>query len=113
MATILNLDDLPDGGDFEGYLHGEIPATFIWVHMKPGDGPRLHLHPYPEIFIVIEGEARYTVGDESIVARGGQMLIGPANVPHKFVNTGSGLLRQVDIHCHDRFVTTWLDDPSP
>jgi mannose-6-phosphate isomerase-like protein (cupin superfamily) len=30
-------------------------------------------------------------------------------VPHKFVNSGAGPLRQIDIHANDRFVTEWLE----
>ncbi len=108
MATVLELSDLPDGTDFEGYRFGEVASSFIWVEMKPGVGPKLHDHPYAEIFIVIEGEATYTVGGETVVARAGHLLIAPPETPHAFVNTGSGTLRQVDIHCHDRFVTRWL-----
>jgi hypothetical protein len=33
----------------------------------------------------------------------------PAVVPHKFVNSGTGRLRQTDIHANDRFVTEWLE----
>ena len=109
MATMVNLNDLP-GGDFEGHRYGDVASTFIWVQMKPGRGPRLHRHPYAEIFIVLEGQARYTVGDETIEASGGQVLIAPPDTPHKFVNNGSGILRQVDIHCNDRFVTEWLEE---
>jgi len=28
----------------------------------------------------------------------GQIVVAPANVPHKLVNSGNGPLRQVDIH---------------
>jgi mannose-6-phosphate isomerase-like protein (cupin superfamily) len=28
----------------------------------------------------------------------GQIVVAPAGVPHKFVNSGTGTLRQVDIH---------------
>jgi mannose-6-phosphate isomerase-like protein (cupin superfamily) len=110
MAVIMNLKDLPDGSDFEGYLYGDVASTFIWEQMKPGTGPKLHKHPYAEIFIVLEGEALYTVGDETIEAEGGQVLIAPPHAPHKFVNSGTGILRQVDIHCNDRFITEWLED---
>ena len=40
----------------------------------------------------------------------GQILIAPANVPHKFVNTGDGPLRQLDIHLSARFETVWLEE---
>jgi hypothetical protein len=31
-------------------------------------------------------------------------------VPHKFVNSGDGRLRQIDIHANATFVTEWLED---
>ena len=54
MTMMVNLNDLP-GGDFEGYRYGDVASTFIWVQMKPGRGPKLHRHPYAEIFIILEG----------------------------------------------------------
>ncbi len=64
---------------------------------------------YEEIFIVLEGQATYTVGSDTVQARAGQVLIVQPGVPHKFVNSGSGRLRQIDIHASDRFVTEWLE----
>jgi mannose-6-phosphate isomerase-like protein (cupin superfamily) len=77
--------------------------------MGPGEGPRLHRHAYEEIFVILEGQARFTVGSETIDARPGQVLIVKPGVAHKFVNSSSGRLRQIDIHASDRFVTEWLE----
>jgi mannose-6-phosphate isomerase-like protein (cupin superfamily) len=33
-----------------------------------------------------------------------------AGEPHAFVNSGEGRLRQIDIHLHPTFETTWLED---
>ena len=60
--------------------------------------------------MVQEGTATFTAGEEVIEARGGQVVMVPAGVPHKFVNTGAGRLRQIDIHASERFVTEWLED---
>ena len=68
------------------------------VDAPPGGGPKLHRHPYEEVFVVQEGTATFTAGEEVIEARGGQVVMVPAGVPHKFVNTGAGRLRQIDIH---------------
>jgi len=38
------------------------------------------------------------------------MLIVRAGVPHKFVDTGDGPLRQIDIHLNAAFETVWLED---
>jgi hypothetical protein len=51
--TVLHRDDIREGiGDyeFEGYLHGDSSVSFIWVDLPPGAGPKLHKHPYEEIF---------------------------------------------------------------
>lgn len=112
-ATILSKDDLVRDGntyEFQGYLHGATSVSFIWVDVPPGGGPRLHKHPYEEVFIILEGHATFTVGSTTLEAEAGQILVAPPNTPHKFVNSGSGPLRQIDIHASTRFITEWLED---
>jgi mannose-6-phosphate isomerase-like protein (cupin superfamily) len=109
----IDRDDLPYVGnshELEGYRYGGVPACLIFFDGPPGSGPTLHRHPYAEIFVVQEGEATFTVGDDTIEATGGQILIAPPGTPHKFVNSGDGPLRQLDIHLNDRFNTEWLED---
>jgi mannose-6-phosphate isomerase-like protein (cupin superfamily) len=48
--------------------------------------------------VTLEGEATFTVGDDTIEVGAGQIVVAPAGMPHKFVNSGPGPLRQVDIH---------------
>ena len=60
--------------------------------------------------MVQEGTATFRAGDEVIEARGGQVVVVPAGVAHKFVNSGAGPLRQVDIHASERSITEWLED---
>ena len=48
---------------FEGADH-DAPISFFLSHVQPGDGPKLHRHPYTEIFVVNEGVSRFTVGDD-------------------------------------------------
>jgi mannose-6-phosphate isomerase-like protein (cupin superfamily) len=111
--TVIDRDDLPYSGsshELEGYLYGGAPASLIFFDGPPGSGPKLHRHPYAEIFVVQEGHATFTVGDATLEATAGQILIAPAGVPHKFVNSGNGRLRQLDIHANDSFVTEWLEN---
>jgi mannose-6-phosphate isomerase-like protein (cupin superfamily) len=111
--TVINRDELQNYGntsEFQGYLHGDIEVSFILVDMQPGEGVRLHKHPYQEIFIIQEGVATFTVGTATLEARAGQIIIAPADTPHKFVNSGEGKLRQVDIHLSERFITEWLEE---
>jgi mannose-6-phosphate isomerase-like protein (cupin superfamily) len=97
-----------DADEFQGH-HLGANVSLIVVDAPPGGGPRLHRHPYEEIFVVQEGTATFTAGDGKIEAKGGQVVVVPAGVPHKFVNSGTERLRQVDIHASDRFLTEWLE----
>ena len=112
VPRIVERDDLPGSGTahrFEGHLHGGPDVSFFLVDAPPGGGTGLHTHPYEEVFVVQEGEVAFTVGDAVIEARAGQILVVPPGVPHKYVNSGTGRARHVDIHASRRMVTGWLE----
>ena len=111
--TILNKDELPRDGntyEFEGIHYQDTEVSFIWVDMPPSGSVRLHKHPYQEIFIIQEGVSTFTVGSTEMEAVAGQIIIVPADVPHKFVNNGQVQLKQIDIHVNKEFITDWLED---
>ncbi len=108
---VVEVDRLPGGENsvrFDGYEHGANVSFFI-TRNRPGSGPDLHLHPYEETFIVQEGEARFTVGGETIEAVAGRIVIAPAGALHRFVNTGREPLRMINIHPVARMETEWLE----
>lgn len=108
--SFLKLEQLPFVGmsyDFVGETHGAPVSAYI-VNAKPGQGPPLHTHPYVEIAFTIEGTARITVGDEEREVTAGGIVVIPANTPHRFVNSGAGLLRQIDVHASPNFIQTNL-----
>jgi len=74
-----------------------------------GVGPRLHVHPYDETFIVVAGHARFFVGDTIIDASAGEVVLGPAGVPHRFENLGPGRLQTIDVHHSPTWIQTNLD----
>ena len=116
MTYVINKDALPYGTiahKFEGYRHGDVDVSFFLVDSPPGGGPVLHTHPYEEIFVTLEGEATFTVGDDTLEVSAGQIVVAPASVPHKFVNSGTGLLRQVDIHPSGRIQQVDIPEDAP
>ena len=111
--TVLHRDDLPYDGntyEFQGIEHQATNVSFIWVDMAPGGTIRLHKHRYEEIFIIQEGIATFTVGSSTLEARAGQIIIVPAEVPHKFMNLSVQRLKQIDIHVNKQFLTDWLEN---
>jgi len=73
---------------FQGGEHGDIPISFFWLFTLPGRGPDLHVHPYEEIFVMQQGQATFTIGDETLEVGGGEMVIAPANTPPQVQKLG-------------------------
>jgi len=112
MAPVVNATDLPGetARQFEGYHYGDVPVSFFLSATPPGRGPSLHTHPYAEVFVVQAGSLTFIVGDETIEAAAGQIIIVPTGVAHKFTNTSSAIAHHVDIHTSGQMRTTWLEE---
>jgi quercetin dioxygenase-like cupin family protein len=112
MPDPLPFSDLPGSERarrFQGRDHGARVSFFLSTH-APGEGPRLHRHPYEETFILQAGTATFTIGDETILGEPGHVLIVPPNTPHKFVNSGDTRLQQVSIHSASEMSQEWLEE---
>src|SRR5213075_3368162 len=59
---------------FNGHEHG-VDVSFFVNHAEPGRTVSQHRHPYPEVFIVHDGEATFSVDGEEIAARAGQVIV--------------------------------------
>jgi len=108
--SFIGVEQLPFVGmshEFIGEKEGAPFSAYI-VKAKPGQGPPLHKHPYVEVAFTIEGTASITVGDETREVKAGAIVVIPANTPHRFVNSGDTLLRQIDIHASRTFIQTNL-----
>jgi quercetin dioxygenase-like cupin family protein len=103
----------PDGA-LRGLLEGKTLDTGItlirFVTEVVGEGPTLHVHPYDEIFTITEGRARFTVGHSVIDAQAGDIVFGPANIPHGYQNLGPGKLDSLDIHLSSQWIQFNLAD---
>ncbi len=101
MAVLVERDQLHVDGtalEFVGREYGDVGVCFIMVNGVPGSGPRLHRHPYAEVFVVQEGSATFTVDGKTIDAVAGQVVVVQPGEAHKFINLGDGPLKQIDIH---------------
>ena len=94
----------PPLGSLEGHRFGTECVVIRYSTDIVGEGPNLHIHPYDEIFHIIEGKAEFTVGDKTFEAVAGSLVIGPANVPHAYKNLGPGRLDSVDIHLNREWI---------
>ncbi|MBV8948865.1 MAG: cupin domain-containing protein [Solirubrobacterales bacterium] len=93
-------------------LHGaEHGATISLIlnHSRPGEGPRLHRHPYDETWVVQQGTITFRLGNSTLHAGPGDVVIAPPGVPHKFTNDGPGPAKLVCIHASPTVIGEWLE----
>jgi mannose-6-phosphate isomerase-like protein (cupin superfamily) len=77
-------------GDSDGAL-----VRFNWRSM-PGGVITEHVHPHQEErFIVLAGEARFTLDGQECMARAGEIMVVPAGVRHSEGNPGPGEIMAV------------------
>ena len=100
-----------DSGLWQGEDAGAPVSGFV-VAAGPGEGPGLHVHPYAETFVVLAGRGRFTVGERTVEAAGGDVLVVPGGTPHRFVGLAPGPLRMVTIHSAARMVQHDLQPPG-
>ncbi len=99
-------EDLPLIGssyNFVGVDQGNVGISMFLVEAQPGRGAPLHFHEYDEIVLVQEGRSRFVIGELIREAQPGDILVVKAKTPHGFINAGSGVLKQLDIHVSPRF----------
>jgi quercetin dioxygenase-like cupin family protein len=99
MATVTPIEDLrrsPTASLFQG--RDDVPISIFVTEYQRGQGPDLHLHPYPEVFVVQTGSATFTAGDEELTVSGGNIVTVPAETPHRFKAAGDDTLRVVSVH---------------
>src|SRR5437763_8182350 len=93
-----------------GTLKGEdsgATISLILDQSEPGQGPRLHKHPYDETWVVIDGNLTFQAGDQQLEACPGDIVTVPPHTPHKFTNHGPGQASLVCIHANPTFETEW------
>ena len=94
----------PPRGVLEGHQYGVNCVSIRYSVDEIGEGPNLHVHPYDEVFHILEGNAEFTVGNRKFIAAEGAIVIGPANVPHSYKNLGPGRLDSLDVHLNSEWI---------
>ena len=101
MTTVIAYDELRTAAGnllFEGDRHGGGVALSVFVtRFERGDGPRRHVHPYAEVFLVQAGEATFTVAGEQTVVPAGRVVVVEPQTPHAFHNSGDETLQVVSM----------------
>jgi mannose-6-phosphate isomerase-like protein (cupin superfamily) len=110
-GVTLDLDELqlnPTAWLFEGHRRAGVDISMFMVRTPPGRAVELHVHPYAETFLLLEGRGRWMRGDEVVELEPEQMIVVPPDTPHGFRNIGDVPLLVVSMHERGTLRQTWL-----
>jgi mannose-6-phosphate isomerase-like protein (cupin superfamily) len=112
-CDLADLKFSPTAALFEGKARAGIEISIFVVRTPPGSAVEMHVHPYSETFVLLEGDGRWTAGDTVTELRPDQMLVVGADTPHGFRNIGEVPLLVVSVHESGTLEQRFLDvEPS-
>ncbi len=107
-SVLLDCDDT--GGQY--YLTEQV--------IPPGLGVPPHVHGREdELFFVLEGEVQFLAGDQQVIARSGDTVFAPREVPHAYQAIGEAPARMRfmampgNIQAMFEELSTWPSDAPP
>lgn len=94
-GVVVRHEDLKSFGNHESSLVGLATRSHgaqsfeVWrSRVAPGGKTPLHVHDTEEVFILLSGKGRMTIGDSVIEFEAPATVIAPAGIPHQLENTG-------------------------
>lgn len=96
----------------DGKKYGFHSLSFIITNTQPNGGPNLHVHEFEEAHILLEGTAKYQMGEKTFRADAPYVVKVPAGVAHTFVNAGTKPFRLVAVFASNRLESKRLG-PNP
>jgi mannose-6-phosphate isomerase-like protein (cupin superfamily) len=98
----------PTAALFEGKARAGIEISIFVVRTPPGGSVEMHVHPYSETFVLLDGNGRWTAGDSVVELVPEQMLVVPPDTPHGFRNVDDVPLLVVSVHESGTLEQTFL-----
>ena len=103
----------PTAALFEGHPRAGVDCSMFITRTPPGAAVELHVHPYAETFLLLEGRGRWTRGEDVVELAPEQMIVVPPDTPHGFRNIGDAPLLVVSVHERGTVRQEWLGrDPA-
>ncbi len=109
MARVIPIEQLRRSAMAALFQGGEdAPISIFMTEFPRGRGPDLHLHPYPEVFLVQSGTALFTAGEDCFTVTAQHVVVVPAQTPHSFKGASDDTLRVVSVQPSPTVIQTDL-----
>lgn len=74
-------------------LYSQPEGEVVHIEFQPGAHLKAHKTPVNVAFFVVEGEATFTIGEETQSFPAGTIVDSPKDIPHAVTNNGDSVLR--------------------
>ena len=87
--------------------------TVTWVEVEPGGAQRPHAHPPEQVYIVVHGQGRMHVGNDTQAVERGDLVHIPPETEHYAENTGEDVLTYISAATPNLDATAfYTNDPA-
>jgi mannose-6-phosphate isomerase-like protein (cupin superfamily) len=87
-----------------------VDISMLVTRTPPARAIELHVHPYSETFLLLEGEGRWNMGGDVVELKPEQMLVVPPDTPHGFRNLGDVPLLVMSVYASGTLRQAWLGE---
>ncbi|MFV1951772.1 MAG: cupin domain-containing protein [Nitrospinota bacterium] len=85
--------------------HGDVPNTQLsvtWVEVEPGASQKPHKHPPEQSYIIIQGQGKMIVGEESCIVQKGDIIHIPSYFEHFIENCALSKVADIEPEEYDK-----------
>lgn len=68
--------------------HGTEETATVYFELAPGKNVGRHTDSAEEVLVILQGDVRASIGEETVEAGAGSLLVVPTMVPHDVTNIG-------------------------
>ena len=86
----LNSKQIMDGVKIRVAYGEKVMMSYVNIHANTTIAE--HSHPHEQMGLFLEGEAEFTIGDETKLVKPGMAYLVPSNVKHKVVTSDQSVL---------------------
>lgn len=105
-------DFMADGSAVKCFITDDYIPNCVYVHEGPSANCKLHRHPNIELKYVFEGTMCVTVGEHTIDAKPGDLIVVKANTYHGFVK-GKSNVKYCTVVFNTDYISNFVTSPEP
>ena len=90
--------------------HGSKQLATVYFELEPGAMLGRHTDSAEDLLVILDGQVKATIGDETRTTNAGGLILVPEMVPHQLVNTGTTRARVLGVFGGANHIVATFDE---